>query len=366
MDALSSLPPPLRDRLAAHFERTVSLLDATPDGGPETLCLAGGYGRGEGGVVEMADGSFAFFNDLDYFLFARDPADPALVHAIHSWEKRETAALGIDVECKLLTRSQIEDPSTSMMFYDFLSAHHRVWGMGDWLTAEAARIEQGKLPPIEATRLLWNRGSGLFFALEAFERDDLAFIHRNQSKAKLAIGDAHLVLQRRYHYSVRERDARLRSDSSVDPRLAELHAEGAAFKLRPTPSPDRTTLEATQADLTALWLEVYLKVESARLGTTFSTPHSYTDFGGQLVPESPRWRNLVLALRDRLKRGGFLRPVTDYPRGALQRALVQLLTIPPGSSAESVRRWLPVPKSPEDWRPARWKDVYEEWWFRYS
>ena len=67
----------------------------------EAVVLGGGYGRGEGGVLVNADGSEELFNDLDYFLFATDPDDAALLAVVHGIERDGTEELGIDVDVKI-------------------------------------------------------------------------------------------------------------------------------------------------------------------------------------------------------------------------------------------------------------------------
>ena len=131
-------------------------------------------------------------------------------------------------------------------------------------------------------------------------------VHRNQSKAKLALGDALLTIRGQYRAYVRERQELLRKLSGVDPRIAELHEAGVAFKLRPTPAPPVSELEAVQTELTALWLSCFLEVESARLGANFASPQSYAAHSGKLFPESSTVRNLALGVRDNIKRGGAL------------------------------------------------------------
>jgi hypothetical protein len=182
------------------------------------------------------------------------------------------------------------------------------------------------IKPIEATRLLWNRGSGLLFARSDLQTGrDLSVVHRNQSKAKLALGDALLTIRGKYRAFVRERQMMLREMDAIAPRIAELHEIGVSFKLRPTVTPDVEALRSTQEELTDLWLKCFLEVESDRLGVTFGAPREYALFRAKLFPETSSLRNFALNLRDRIKRSGGLRPVCDYPRGSLQRALVLLL-----------------------------------------
>lgn len=327
------LPPELDRQLQSHFDRTMDHFGKLGSKAPEAIVLGGGYGRGEGGIATGEDGEPSFFNDLDYFIFTERPEDPELVQALHSWERDETEVLGIDVEGKLLPKSDLKQTPGSMMFYDLVAAQTIVSGPKDYFAPYLSLARPETIEGIEATRLLWNRGSGLLFALNDLgEGRDFSVVHRNQAKAKLALGDALLTIRGKYRAYVRERHEVLEAEEGIDARIAALHAEGVAFKLRPTAHPSVEQLEAAQAELTDLWLRSFLEVESKRLNQNFRTPSDYAAFAGKLFPETARVKNMLLALRDRLKRGGGVRPIWDYPRGALQRSLVLLLESEPDFS----------------------------------
>ncbi|MEM1221882.1 MAG: hypothetical protein AAGH40_03905 [Verrucomicrobiota bacterium] len=324
------LPSELDVQLKAHFERTVAHFEKLGSKAPHAIVLGGGYGRGEGGIASRPDGSLCFFNDLDYFIFTDAPEAPEMIHALHDWEREESALMGIDVEGKYLPKSDLKQTAGSMMFYDLVAAQTIVSGPKDFFEAYKGMAKAETIMPIEATRLLWNRGSGLLFARADLQNEgDLGVVHRNQAKAKLALGDALLTVRGQYRPYVRERQVILKGQKDIDPRIAELHEVGVSFKLRPTAPPPVEVLQATQVELTDLWRRCFLEVESARLGTSFNSPQAYASYSGKLFTDSSSGKNLLLSVRDRLKRGGCLHPVHDYPRGALQRALVLLLEAAP-------------------------------------
>ena len=65
----------------------------------------------------------------------------------------------------------------------------------------------------EAARLLFNRGSGLLFSFSALRAGDdrtrNGFVERNHAKLRMALGDAVLAVNGRYHFSCLERQRRL-------------------------------------------------------------------------------------------------------------------------------------------------------------
>jgi hypothetical protein len=321
------LPADLHARLVDHFNRTQTYFAQLKTASPEAVILGGGYGRAEGGVSYEATGKAALFNDLDYFIFTPTPNDPGLLSAVKQWERDESEKMGIDVEGKCLPQSDLDAVQDSMMFYDLVAGHIVVMGPEDYLNAYVPKMDAAKIAPIEAIRLLWNRGSGLLFA-----KSDLAkgasfdLVHRNQSKAKLALGDAWLTLRGEYSSLAADRNLSLHAAKEADPEIVSLHDTGLSFKKSPTKVPELSVLEDTQKILEKLWLKQFMAAESSRLNADFNGPKQYADFYGMLYPETSKFRNLMLGIRDRLKRGGGLYPIWDYPRGSLQRTLVLLLS----------------------------------------
>ncbi len=359
--------PALAARLENFLARLAADLEAQPwRAGAVTLVLAGGYGRGEGGVFRAADGAEAeFYNDLEFFLFLGPGADAgAAARWCEGWEKSGTAELGIDVEFKRDAAEVLRSGAPTMFWHDLLQGHWVVWGDGRLLADAPARLrDPAGLPADEATRLLFNRGSGLWFArgrLEGGDVKDQGFIERNHQKARLALGDAVLALAGRHHGLCEERARRIAAGGFETPpgwaKITAWHAEGVAFKLRPRHRARGVAeLAAAQAELTAAWLEVFLWVEGRRLARSFVVPTDYAEADGRLFPSTPVLRNLALHLRDRLKRGEALPGWTDYPRAALQRALVAALA--EGAAAGARRLGVAA---------ADFAAAYLRWWGRYN
>ncbi|MCU0796248.1 MAG: hypothetical protein MUF31_09970 [Akkermansiaceae bacterium] len=356
--------PSLVSRLEDHFARVRSGFEEM--GWSGALVLGGGYGRGEGGV--MLDGDEpGFSNDLDYFLFDADPDSPALTEWCRRVEKVESPRLGIDVEIKCLRPESIGDPGKSMMFADLVAGHVVVAGDAGFLGAMRAGLDFARIDASEATRLLWNRGSGMFYArCRMGQEDSRGFVIRNHAKLKLALGDAWLCLHGKYTSECRERGRRLAGiplpgDAA---KILAWHAEGVEFKFRPfSKGPSWEELRAESVDLVAAWKEVYLAAEARRLGMELKDFTGYLSLP-RILRDSGLMRNLALALRDRFKRGACLRPVGDYPRAALMRALPCLLGLTPGGIADAAK-FLPSPQD-EVSELKSWETVYQKWWSYYA
>ncbi|WP_269539106.1 hypothetical protein [Cerasicoccus fimbriatus] len=352
--------PSLLDKLDAHVARAQERF--ADNDLIESLILGGGYGRGEGGVY-LADDEPQLYNDLDYFLFTSEPENPELLREVRDFEKVESAALGIDVEVTCLPPGNLNGAEKSMMFHDLVKGCLVVTGPQNYLAEWQDKMDPALIAPIEATRLLWNRGSGLFFArCRLDEPDARGFIYRQHMKLAIALGDAILCMagQHNAYCEIRgERFAQLDSPLATD-EIRALHATGVAFKQRPEEPPADLDLAAQNAQMRALWQTVYINIEGKRLGCAFENADDYAKSARRLFPEESALRCLLLAVRDRLKRGAALRPYGDYPRGALMRALVQLNADQP--DWDQVKQNLPIKNT--DWKST--SSVYETWWNYYS
>src|SRR5437667_1590292 len=114
-----------------------------------------------------------------------------------------------------------------MFYYDLMMCHRCVYGEEALFAGCSHHCAPGRIPIHEATRLLMNRCSGLLFAKQQLERTDFTpenadFVRRNVAKAQLAFGDVLLTVEGQYHWSCRERAARLSCLVSDFPMLEEV------------------------------------------------------------------------------------------------------------------------------------------------
>lgn len=309
------------------------------------LLLAGGYGRGEGGVLHTPDGDRPY-NDLEFYVFVRGIAlleERKHRQPLLDLGKQLSPEAGLTVEFKVLTLEKLRRSPVSMFYYDLVVGHR--WLIGDdALLAGCSHHHDASLIPLhEATRLLLNRSSGLLFCSERLARphfgeSDAEFVGRNLAKARLAFGDVLLATQGLYHWSCRERHRRLQSLSLPDPdpnafllpALTQLHAQGVEFKLHPGRTQEnRESLAARHAELVLQARRLWFWLENRRLHGTWQAPADYAFSETNLCPESPRWRNRLINARTFGMDHSLLnRTATRYPRERLMRSLALLLFEP--------------------------------------
>lgn len=366
--------PLLRDRLVAFLERLASSLhEEGADPATFTLLLAGGYGRGEGGIFRP-DGNPQLYNDLEFYAITASRSRPVWFdHWMHHWEKAGERDTGIEVEFKWTSRDRLIREGETMFTYDLLCAHQIVYGNADWIDRLPSRLTDAAAIPLhEATRLLFNRGSTHYFARHALEhgteRARSGYVDRLQGKIKLALGDAILAAHGQYHFSCLERGRRLTDLNTPDlpphfDTVCQWHRIGVEFKLRPThPALTETERIAHHRELRDVWESVFLWLEGKRLDRCFADLATYAQTPGSLLPHVPVPQVLLLHLRDRLRRGGCLARWTEYPRATLQRvlALLQMGERTP-STRDAAARLLQCPAD-----EAHLHATYRKWWSFYN
>jgi len=304
----------------------------------EALILGGGYGRGEGGVLQTGSGDQAY-NDLDFYVFLRGPHlwrrynyGPRL----HALGEHLSLAAGLDIEFKSDSLEKLRRDPISMFRHDLVAGHRVVLGQEPVFLGCEHHLEASRIPMAEATRLLFNRCSGLLLARELLDRptlsaDEADFVSRNLAKMQLALGDAVLTTLGFYHNRVRQRAqhlARLRL-SEEPPWLEEVrmqHALGVEFKLHPKRAEKAGRAQVEQLGyLSALALQLWLWLESRRLDHPFASAKAYAFDGRRKCPETRAWRNYLLTLRTFGPGAALDTLACRYPRERLLNALSLLL-----------------------------------------
>lgn len=256
------------------------------------VVLGGGYGRGEGGIIEVSSSEASnskpetqnskLSNDLDFYVVTEEGASEAEIDRIGemlepvSWEW--TAKLGVDVDfCRAKTPWRLKHDEERLMVQELVHGYVDVCGKkGDELFAGVARREPSQLPWNEAARLLVNRGAGLLLAKEGLQfgvcslqsekggkkpgdaeeqtesdkKQALGnFINRNINKCVLGAGDARLIAEGRYQWKVEER-AKALGDA--------LYSKAVQWKLHPAASAVCDWEDARKA-----WLDAYGAINAA-------------------------------------------------------------------------------------------------------
>ena len=162
------------DRLEQHLAALCNqvreeVLQVIPRGRVEAILLGGGYGRGEGGVLQTPAGEQPY-NDLEFYLcLAGHPLlnERRYGARVHELAERLSHSAGIEIEFKIISLRRLRRESVSMFHYDLITGHRCVYGGENCLSGCDHHRAAHRIPLCEATRLLMNRCSGLLFSAEA-------------------------------------------------------------------------------------------------------------------------------------------------------------------------------------------------------
>ena len=365
----------LENMLALSCERIGEKVKAiVPESQLEVLILAGGYGRGEGGVFKDGDQDLPY-NDLEFFLYIK--GSPRLNErkyhdAIHRLEHEMSEEVGIEVEFKISSLQSLASSEVNMFYYDLLCGHEVTVGTKDVLAGVEFSHHQdaSKIPMHEATRLMMNRFSGLLFAKELLQQSELSkedtdFITRNIAKAELAIGDALLCAHGQYHWSCVQRHENLKALAAEDLPMQEIlshHLVAVDFKLHPKlTSVSAEELVARHEEVSQLAWQVWRHIESLRLSYQILDAKSYA-LGGDKCPETFALKNILLRLRSFGPKACLGERMFRYPREILLNVLAVLLWQPNAADLN----WLSGQFCTEIGSTDEALKAYKELWQRYN
>lgn len=341
--------------------------------------LGGGYGRGQGGVLKTEAGDRPY-NDLEFYVFVRGNVllgERRYRRVLEKLGESLSRNAGLHIEFKIYSAKKLRRSRISMFTYDLAAGHKIIFGSEGIFEGCEHHLAAREIPPHEATRLLFNRCSGLLLAGEFLRQASLTFaesdfIARNLAKAQLAFGDAILTIFGQYHWNCLRRHARLdrlaipQSPCWID-EVRQLHACGVEFKLHPqSATKSAEDLQKQHVVITRLGLQLWLWAEGRRLNHPFSCARDYALAVFSKCPETAAWRNCLINLRTfgagALWDGG----IFCYPRERLFEALCLLLWDEKAVDESTLRQRL---KNNLRARTARWQDLilaYKNIWQSYG
>jgi hypothetical protein len=349
------------------------------------LVLAGGYGRGQGGVLKSDVGDCPY-NDLEFYLFLfgnRLWNDNKYRGPLQQFGDALSTKAGFHIEFKIDSTDRLRRSPISMFTYDLVAAHRTVAGAEELFGGCEHHLNAHTIPSSEATRLLFNRCSGLLLSREllcqdVLDSEDLDFIGRNIAKAELALGDIVLTVFGRYHWSSIERHRRLtqllNQRQALEPQLPASfalfhahHAAGLEFKLHPQRTyRSRQELENDYREISTLALQAWLWLESHRLKHSFSSVGEYALSAAQKCPTPSRWRNYLLNLRTFGPRAALDSMAMRYPRERLFNTLPVLLWNGLASKEPAIIRHLQKQLHTQSSEWTGWVDAYKRIWPSYG
>ena len=246
------------------------------------ILLIGSFGCGEGGVKRRGDG-WAIVNDIELDVI-QHVLEPAQLQDLSQQLAQRFGIYKVDIGAKSV--KQLEAMDYTMFTYDYRYGSQVVYG--DVSVLNVMRdYDPAEMPVWEGARLLLNRGGGLImhFTLPRYLRrnqfsEDVRQVLKNQLvKTAVALGDALIVCQRRYHHSYKVRwDIFKELASNMDSPLTEdsiaLINQCYEEKLYPG-SYEFEDLFARYSRLLRAYNPVFIDVMSVYFGSTLADLDAY-------------------------------------------------------------------------------------------
>jgi hypothetical protein len=253
------------------------------------VLIAGGFGRGEGGIIRDEKG-IRPVNDYDLYLVVKSLKKTRCEFGgqIEAIAQACSARFGIkQIDMGLVSRWQLWVPRNSIVRYEAREGHQVICGP-EKMCIRSIRAEQ--IPMKEGAQYFFTRGGGLLIAryiLENREKlEGMPWFENfsiEMNKAGIALGDVELILRRKYHWSYRKR---LKRFEALEPdlgdageRIGPVYRAAVEQKLDPQFVFDaRQDLEQEWSGLAGLLFERFLVFEGNRFGQTFTDLRQYETF----------------------------------------------------------------------------------------
>ncbi len=293
----------------------IALEPLLPKGRWTSLLLIGGYGRGEGGVETLSDGTQRPHNNLDFLLITRSLSSHeagALKTQLDSALATLAAKHHLGLDLGMIDEAKLRRSPSLVMWYDARFGHKTILGDAQ-LMPSLTQFSLERVPFWDIRNLLVNRGTLLLINDMLIERgltteDERRTVVKHAVKAIIGYGDALLFAHDQYDWSYAEKRRRMQQSSKVPERFKAIYEEAIAFRFQPDYSRfAHRDLKLWQADLLGQLRQVHLTVERLRLGLPALTWEGYTEAALAANLRTPSQSRLRQGIR-LLKSGGISTP----------------------------------------------------------
>jgi len=261
-----------------------------------SLILVGGFGRGEGSVI-VKNKAMTPLNDYDLLLVVKKPLTKRLKQKIKSVSKKLAKQFKIDfVDIDIVTYNDLDRfDQISIANYEILNKNIVIFGE----PLRNKKINPKKIPLFEVTRLMLNRAGGMLMAklvLEDYKdnRDVKRFVYIQCMKAILALGDAYLLLNKKYDSSYEQRMGVIQGFGVLEKQFLSEYKRFSKFKLMPNTEYEKTDVGRLWKKARTYHEKYFMKFEEIRLQKKFEGP---TNWFNEFIKE----RNAQLNLFNKLK-----------------------------------------------------------------
>jgi hypothetical protein len=273
------------ERTVAHLVTRAArvVIRLTPHAALKSLVLAGGYGRGEGGVRLDEEGERPA-NNLDLILFTiglRSAERADLTEEVNRELETLRRRSGMGIDFSIVDARRLERDRVRVLWYDVRHGHKLLAGDPEFLSG-LSRFTVSNIDPREMGDLLINRGALLILNDLLFDRGTLTSAQRETAvthiaKAVIGYGDALLFFQGLYDWSYVERRRRMAARATrATPEFKRLYETAMTYRFTGDPKVGQWLLNHAQSGHIRHLLSVlHLEIEGLRLRSGRRSWHGY-------------------------------------------------------------------------------------------
>ncbi|KZZ78700.1 hypothetical protein A3767_01845 [Oleiphilus sp. HI0133] len=267
----------LLDQIAKVVQKNIA------DNKLRSLILLGGYGKGEGGVSVVGN-SYKPHNNFDLLLVTQHLSKTKQERVNEALSQQLQALAGkldIGIDLSLIDQWKLKNMPTRVLWYDMMEGHRTL--LGDAKFVPSIKHKQRDIPAWDMRNLMVNRGSLLLLNQICLQNEERSqeldrLIIKHAMKAIIGYGDALLYSLDEYHWSYREKHARILKHSEIDLRFKRLYDEALSFRLSPKYAYYlQLDLKDWHRNVMRQLESIHLKCEAKRLQRSDLTWQTYFD-----------------------------------------------------------------------------------------
>lgn len=297
----------------------------------DAIILTGGFGRGEGGAI-FEDGRYRPINDFDIgVIVSKDFIKVRKIYStmLQKLVERIAPEVGVkQIDIGITHPLRLRFAENLVANYEIRNGHKILYGNID-LKRLMPNLPAEKLSLLDGGIYFLSRGSGLLIpALYFLPNNSVAERYRENfqievDKACMAMGDALLLLKKKYHFSYMERFCRIQTMEFEDipnvKQVCSLYLDAVQRKLQPCFAwPGDQQMIERWYTVRDIFSSFFLWFEGIRLRQSFPDWINYSYFVQKQVrdPITLRVRSI---LKETMKRGP-LGILTNAGRSAIFRS----------------------------------------------
>lgn len=203
------------------------------------IILIGGYGRGEGGVIQKGD-KLIPHNNLDFNIITeglhfkkKDTHRNKILELIN----KNLPHNDITIDISINESFKIKHAESKLIYYDMKFGHRLAYGDDSWLK-NLTRINPKNIPIFDMRELILNRGMLLLLNEQILKKPNLTkadkkIVIRHMVKAVIGYGDGLLFAHGRYHWSYKRKSQLMLQIEALYPGYAKIYQQAIKFRFNP-------------------------------------------------------------------------------------------------------------------------------------